>query len=143
MFFLLRAGDVSWGVIGVDNFHIYRGDEAGSGSSGGSSSGGSGGSSSGGGGGSGGGGSSKGGGGGGGSIVSKEGGRDGDKGVPSFVDQKEVLGWLQQMGKLFGNAAYDTKEAKALRRIEMFAMQANVSALALSQVTPLSPVLMY
>ena len=96
----------------MDNFHIYRGDN---GTGGGATGGGGGGT-------------------GGGSIITSD-GSGGDKGVPPFVDQKEVINWLQQMGKLFGNASYDTKEAKALRRIEMYAMQANVSALALSQVS--------
>ena len=35
----------------------------------------------------------------------------------AFVDDKEVLAWLQELGKLFGNAAYDTREARALRKV--------------------------
>ena len=35
----------------------------------------------------------------------------------AFVADKEVLAWLQELGKLFGNAAYDTREARALRKV--------------------------
>ena len=89
----LRAGDVSWGVIGVDNFHIYRSDDGsgGTGGGGGGTGGGSGGTG-------GGSGGTGGGGEGGGSGGGGSGG--GGKGMPSFVDQKEVVGWLQQMGKV-------------------------------------------